>query len=60
MTAADRIQIAELRLNLLGDPYEGEPPERAAKREHYLEMRRAALAEIGEAQRANLPYKDDE
>lgn len=58
--ARGRVQIAQARLALLGDYQPDEPAEVTEKREHYQEMLNTALAEINEATRDRLPYKDSD
>lgn len=58
--AQGRLNIAQARLAVLGDPEPGEPIDVTQKREHYRKMLDEAHAEIAEAQRATLPYKEDD
>lgn len=60
MSAANaRLQIAEAHLAVLGPFEPGERAEVTEKRAEYERRRRIALEQISEAQRTNLPYRDE-
>lgn len=59
-SAHGRLNIAQMQLTRLGEPQTGESAEVVAKRAHYQQMFEDAQAEIAEAQRASLPYREDD
>jgi 1,2-phenylacetyl-CoA epoxidase catalytic subunit len=58
-SAADRLNLARARLELLGAPQPDEPLDVTAKREQYREMLDEATAELSEVDRRRYGENDD-